>query len=1091
MKMYVILLTMLLLGSTVYTSRAQVNARMFRYPDVSAGNIVFSYAGSLWVVAKEGGLAHRLSSPKGEELFARFSPDGSQIAYTASYNGNDDVYVIPVMGGLPERLTFDSGVDRTVDWTPDGKAVLFASSRESGRQRFNQLYTISASGGTATKLPVPYGDFASYSPDGKKIALNYKSRAFRTWKRYRGGWAPDIYIFDLNDFSSKNITGNDGSDEFPMWHGNSVYYLSDRNEDKHYNLWKYDLTTDESVQLTHFTDFDVHFPSVGPEDIVFEAGGKLYLLDLGDNQYHEIKVEVVTDEAALMPVKEPVKDLMQYAGISPDGNRAVVMARGDLFSVPAEHGVVLDLTGTSGAAERYGEWSPDGKTMAYWSDASGEYNLMLMDLATGQSRKVTTFTSGFRYRLFWSPDSKKIAYAGQDMNIAYYDLDAGHVISVDKGLWLYEGNLENFAFSWSPDSRWLAYTRGLDNQNDAAFIYDTKEQVRHQVTSGYFNDSQAVFGADGKYLFLLTGRSFNSEYSDLDNTFIYPKTTRVAAIPLRKDVPSAVAPRNDEVNAEKKEKDGNADQPAGPAKAGKKKAASKEGDQKDSIKPVIIDFENFEDRLSVLPPLAGDYSDLHAISGKVIYSLAVDSGETTIHPVKYYDLKEREEKVLVADADDYHISADGKKILVQKDKELYIVKTEPDQKLEKPLPLADMTMTVDPAAEWKQLFNDVWRFERDFFYDKQMHGVDWNAMREKYGKLLEDAVTRWDVNFVLGELIGELSSSHTYRGGGDLEEADRTNTGYLGINWEADGDYYRIRKIISGAPWDSEVRSPLAAPDLNVREGDYILAVNGVPVTTIAEPYQEFQGLAGKTVELLVNSKPDRQTARKIIVKTLDTESRLRNLAWIEAMRKEVDEASGGQVGYIYVRSTGTDGQDDLVRQFSAQWNKKGLIIDERFNSGGQIPDRFIELLNRKNLAYWAVRDGKDWPWPPKASFGPKAMLINGWSGSGGDAFPDFFRKAGLGPLIGTRTWGGLIGITGAPELVDGGYVTVPTFRMYNPDGSWFRESHGVDPDIRVEEDLTEEAKGHDPQLGKAIEWVMDKLKDAKGEPRHAPYEVR
>ncbi|WP_199898457.1 S41 family peptidase [Prolixibacter bellariivorans] len=553
MRLFTFISTVLLLCGTVFQSSAQVNARMFRFPDVSSKNIVFSYAGDLWVVAKEGGVAHRLSSPKGEELFAKFSPDGSEIAYSASYNDNNDVYVIPTMGGMPKRLTFDSGTDRTVGWTPDGKSVLFASSRESGRQRFNQLYTIAATGGEATKLPMPYGDFASYSPDGSKIALNYKSRVFRTWKRYRGGWAPDIYIFDLKDFSSKNITRDDASDEFPMWHGNKVYYLSDRGEAERYNIWVYDIATDKSTQLTHFTDYDVHFPSIGPDDIVFEADGKLYLMGLDNDQYHQVKVEVVTDELAVMPKQENVKELMQSADISPDGKRALVMARGDLFSVPAEHGVVSDLTQSSGSAERYGAWSPDGKTIAYWSDASGEYNLMLKNVETGQAKKVTDFTSGYRYHLYWSPDSKKIAFIDQAMNISYFDIPANKVVSVDKGLWMYQGALENFSCSWSPDSRWLTYDRGLDNRNDAIFIYDTQNKEKRQVTSGYYDDHNPVFGPDGKYLFLFTGRSFKPQYSDLDNSFIYPKTTELAAIPLRKDVPSAVAPRNDVVDPSKKE----------------------------------------------------------------------------------------------------------------------------------------------------------------------------------------------------------------------------------------------------------------------------------------------------------------------------------------------------------------------------------------------------------------------------------------------------------------------------------------------------------------------------------------------------------
>ena len=506
-----------------------------------------------------------------------------------------------------------------------------------------------------------------------------------------------------------------------------------------------------------------------------------------------------------------------------------------------------------------------------------------------------------------------------------------------------------------------------------------------------------------------------------------------------------------------------------------------------------IDIDGFESRSVILPVDAGNYGNLSAVSGKVVYHQRPNSGSSgKTSPVKYFDLKEREEKTILDDANFYEITADGKSMLAGKGNSLYVVGIKEGQKLKDALPTKGLEMTVDPRKEWKQIYTDAWRMERDFFYDPNMHGLDWGKVREQYAPLVDYAVTRGDLNFIIGEMIAELSSSHSYRGGGDSEQAERKSTGLLGVDWKAENGRYQIGKIIRGADWDAEARSPLAQPGIDVKEGEFILAVNGVELTTATEPTAPFIGLAGKTVELTVNSKPSFDNSRKVFVKTLRSESRLRHLAWIENNRKMVDKLSDGKIGYVYVRSTGTDGQSELIRQFLPQTDKKALLIDERFNSGGQIPDRFIEMLNRKPLAFWAVRDGRTWQWPPDAHFGPKAMLINGWSGSGGDAFPDYFRKAGLGKLIGMRTWGGLIGISGAPQLIDGGVVTVPTFRMYDPDGKWFKEGHGVDPDIEVVDDPTVMSKGGDPQIEKAVQVLLQSLKTApEYPPSHPNYEKR
>lgn len=917
------------------------------------------------------------------------------------------------------------------------------------------------------------GEFGSLSPDGSKIAFTDRSRVFRNWKRYTGGWAPDIWLFDLKTLSSENITNNIASDELPMWVGDKIYFLSDQGSAQRYNIWVYDTRTKASKQVTHFTDFDVHFPSDGPSDIVFEAGGKIQLLDLATEQVREIAIDIVSDQMTLKTHKESVEKYLQNATIAPDGNRVLVEARGDVFSLPAEEGFTQDLTRTPGFAERNPAWSPDGKYIAYWSDKSGEYELTLRDLTSGNiEEQVTHLGPGFRYDLYWSADSKKIAFVDQTMHINVFDLTTKTNNAIDQDPSLFEGGLRGWRCSWSSDGRWMAYSKTMDNGNGAVMIYDTKDKKLTQATSGFYSDLNPTFDREGKYLYLITNRSFNPVYSDFDNTWIYPNATELAVVTLRPEVKSPLAAANDTVAVTKDKKD-------------EKETDKADKEAKDET--VTIEFEGFERRIIILPPEAGNMGNLAAADGKIIYMRYPNSGsDGEDSELMFFDLKEKESKTIMKNVNGYELSADGKKLLVRQGRNLGVVGVGSDQKMDKQLALNKMEMTIDPKAEWQQIFNDTWRFERDFFYDKNMHGVDWAAMRKQYGDMIQYAVTRNDVNFLLGELIAELNASHTYNGGGDQETPEHKAVGYLGVDWAKDHGQFKIKTIIRGADWDSEVRSPLDEPGVNVKEGEYILAVNGMALADYTDPWAAFEGLSNETVELTVSSTPDWENVRSVVVKTMSDETRLRNLAWIESNRKRVDEESGGKLGYIYVPSTGIDGQNELVRQFYGQWNKQGLVVDERFNNGGQIPDRFIELLNRKPLAYWNVRDGKDWQWPPVGNFGSMVMLINGWSGSGGDAFPDYFRKAGLGPLIGGRTWGGLIGISGAPTLIDGGGVTVPTFRMYNPDGTWFKEGHGVDPDIQVLEDPTQLAKGVDTQLERAIAEALKLVKD-KGPIHPAP----
>ena len=1066
-----------------------------QYPDVSETQITFIYGDDVWIAPKSGGTANRLSSPEGFESYPRFSPDGSMIAYTANYHGNSDIYIINTNGGVPKRLTYHGMFDRVLGWTPDGKSVLFASSRESGRQRYSQFYTIAIDGGSPVKLPVPYGEFASFSPDGKKIAYTDRSRVHRNWKRYRGGTAPDISVFDLTTYATENITNNIANDELPMYNADGIYFMSDNGPNKRNNLWKHDLATKTNTQLTNFKDFDITFPESSASEIIFEAGGKLYLYNMAAATSNEVKINIISDQKGLIAKQKNVSSYIQNATISPDGNRVVVQARGELFSLPATEGFVANLTATSGSAERKPAWSPDGNSLAYWSDASGEYQLMINDM-TGKvpPKKLTNFTSGFNYTIYWSPDSKKIVYVDQSMTINYLNVTTGKITKADKGRYMMEGGLRSFTASWSPDSRWVAYSRASDNQaTTAIYVYDTQNNKVSQLTSGYYTDYSPAFSADGKHLFFGTNRTFKPMYSDLDNTFVYPNATTIAVGTLNKSVKSLLAVKNDAAEAPKNGNDN--DKNDDKSKKKKDKDKDKDKDAKKEVPKTTIDIAGFENRVEMLDVVHGNLGRLTAIEGKLLFARFPNTGspKKAKPSLDFYDFKERDVKTIIPNVSNYKVSANGKKLLVQDKQKLAVIDIKAGQKIDKAVPTQDMVMNVVPKEEWKQIFNDVWRFERDYFYDPGMHGVDWNTLRTRYGNLIDQSNSRNDVNLIIGDLIAELNASHTYNGGGDITRAKTKNVGYLGADVSLENGQYRIKKIITGAPWDVEVRSPLVKPGVTVNTGDYVLAVNGLPIDTSKPISASFQGLADAAVQLTVNSTPSLVNAKKVIVKPMKSETRLRHLAWIEKNRQQVSKATDGKIGYVYVRSTGLDGQNELVRQFYAQMDKEGLIIDERFNSGGQIPDRFVELLDRDPLAYFAVRDGKDWSWPPAGNFGPKVMLINGFSGSGGDAFPAYFKERGIGPLIGTRTWGGLIGISGAPTLIDNGGVTVPTFRMYDAKGEWFKEGHGVDADIEVVEDFQKLANGTDVQLEAGIKEVVKLLNNGKSfkKPARPVYEKR
>ncbi len=1046
------------------------DALMLRFPDVSKDKIVFVFAGDIWTVSKDGGVARQLSSPNGLELFPKLSPDGKTVAFSGNYDGNVDVYTMPSEGGAAKRLTYHPAVDLAVEWFPDGNNILYRSRMNSPSNRFNQFYKISTNGGLAEPLPLKIAELASFSADGKKMAFQFISNEFRTWKRYRGGTASDIWIYDLEKNTSEQLTDFDGTDAMPMWYGNTVYFVSDRDENKKLNIWACDMTTKKFRQVTKFTEYDVKWPSLGPDDIVFENGGQLYLLNLPAESVKPVMIRVPADLPKARMQLKSTADYIQNFSLSPSGKRALFEARGEVFTVPEKYGSVKNLTTSSGVAERYPAWSPDGKTIAYFSDRTGEYELYLRSADDkNEQQQITTGGSAFRYDPVWAPNNKRLAFSDKSGSIFMIDLADKKPKLVDKD----ELNI-NTQYSWSPDSRWLAYAKSMPNSQNAVFIFDAEQNKTYQVTSGYYSDFNPVFDPDGKYLFFYSNRKFEPVYGDLDNTWIYPNTTNLFAATLRKDLPSPLAPRSDDekVKEEKAKSESKSDKD------------EKKDEKKETVEATKIDFDGFERRVVQIPVDLGNVGNLAAVKGKIVFLKIPAAGSVKPNvpsgTLGYYDLEEREEKTVMSGIDAFDISGDGKKIIYKSKSTYGIVDLAAGKNVgDGKIATGDMQAWINPQEEWAQMFNEAWRVERDYFYDPNMHGVDWPAIKKRYAKMLPYIMYRDDLNYIIGEMIAELNVSHSYISGGDLETANQISVGLLGCDFELDkaNKLYRIKKIYEGAAWDIEPRSPLRQPGLNVKEGDYLFAVNGKTLDITRDPWAGFQGLAGSVVTLSVSSTPNAGDAKTIVVQPVASEFRLRNLSWIESKRKKVEEATNGQVGYVYVPNTGQEGQTELVRQFTPQIDKKGMIIDERFNSGGQIPDRFIELLNRPIYNYWARRDQRDWQTPFVSETGPKVMLVNQWAGSGGDAFPYYFRKAGLGTIIGKRTWGGLVGISGNPQLIDNGSITAPTFGFWNTKGEWDVENRGVDPDIDIENTPDALANGIDTQLDKAIDVILDELK--------------
>jgi tricorn protease len=1076
---------------------AEPHGGMVRYPDVSKTHIAFLYANDLWLVPKEGGTAVPLASPPGMETYPRFSPDGATIAFLGNYDGDVDIYTIPVSGGTPLRVTHHPANELLSDWTNDGR-LIFSAYAVKDYPRAMEMFFVSAQGGLPDKLPVPYGALGRISPDGEWLVYTPHTRDHRTWKRYRGGMASDIWLFNLKDHTSKKITDWEGTDTQPMWHGDKIYYLSDGGRSHRLNVWVYDVPSGERREVTTYDEFDVKWPSIGPGsdgegEIVFQYGPEIRLLNLGTEDASTVRITIPGDRPTIRVQAADASELIFARNVSSTGKRAVVEARGDIWTLPAKKGSPLNLSRTSAVAERNPSWSPDGKWIAYFSDDGGEYQLYVTQSdGRGDTRKLTNGKYGYLYQPLWSPDSKWISFWDKAGVFYITNVESGKTRKVDEfKSW---GRVQ--PVSWSSDSNWIAYTLAAGMiQRDAIWLYNVKDNKKYQVTAGMFEDSWPTFDREGKYLYFASNREFSSPmYEDIGTTWIYAKTDRLYAVPLTEDIASPVPPKSDDESWDDEDKKGKDEK--------EKDKGDKEEDKEkeDKPEPIEIDIEGFESRAVQLPVDRGLFYSLTVNDGgKLIYvrgTIRGEDGEPSIHILDVEAEKEDDrEKTVVSGVRGYAMTADGKKLLVvNRQGQMAIVDAKADQKMKDMVPTSGMTKHVDPREEWRQILREAWRVQRDYFYDPNMHGVNWDKVYQQYAGMLDDCATREDLSYVIREMISELNVGHSYYWGGDVEDEPRVSVGMPGCDFALENGAYRITRILEGGEWDVDGRGPLSQPGVDVKEGDYLLAVNGVPVDTGKDPWAAFQGLANRTVTLTVSDNPEMDdNARHVLVELGNNEYMLRYRAWVEKSRAYVAEKTGGRVGYIYVPNTSIWGQNELVRQFFGQNHLDALIIDERWNGGGQIPTRFIELLNRPIANYWALRDRDDtFPWPPDAHQGPKCMLINGLAGSGGDYFPFWFKAAGLGKLIGTRTWGGLVGISGNPALIDGGYTSAPTFAFYEKDGTWGIEGHGVDPDIEVVDDPAAMYGGVDVQLDAAIQHMLDELKaNPYKKPKRPPYPDR
>lgn len=1090
----------------VIVAQVKPNAGMMRFPDVSADQIVFVYGEDLWTVPRTGGMASPLAAPAGEEALPRFSADGKTIAFVGNYDGNQDIYTIDVAGGPARRVTYHPSGELLCDWTADNR-LLYSSDAFNGLARQANLYVQGPTDPLPTSLPIPYGTNGAISADGQWLAYTPHSHDYRTWKRYRGGMASDIWLFNLQTKESRQITDFEGTDSLPMWHGDAVYYVSDAGPEHRLNLWVFHTKTGERRQITNFESDDCRWPSIGPGpdskgEVIVQNGAALYLINLADGKSQAVEISIPGDRPKIRPRNVDAGKYVSAVDVSPSAKRLALEARGDLWTLPAKNGSPRNLTQTSGVAERDPAWSPDGRWLAYFSDATGEYELYLVQSdGSGETRQLTKGGSCYRFNPTWSPDSSRIYFCDKAGAMFLHTLESNETKEFDR-----DPAADQIQIAWSHNSQWLVYARAEDSRrlHKSIWVYGVQDGTKQRLTSGFFNDSNPVFDRNGEFVYFWSNRAFNApKYEDIGLSFVYANTAVLMAMPLRADVKNPFAAKSDEEDWKKKDtKDAKDESPATEEKKpgdsaadhqenadqpdeGDKKQGDSKGDEEPKTEPFTIAFDGIEARSYGIPVPQGSFGSL-AVNhkGQLIYTRVHDGapsddddnggGNASIMLFDFADEK-HEEKTVVEGKGQFIPTPDGKKLAVIEGDQAWIIDAAADQKLENPISFSNLNVTIDPRAEWRQVVRDAWRIERDYFYDPNMHGVDWVAVRDHYLAMLDDCYSRRDVSFLIREMISELNVGHAYYREGDVEQPPQASTGLLGCRWEIADGAFRIAEIYQGATWDVDARNPLAAAGVKV--GEFILAVNGINLDATQSPYAAFQRLAGQTVTLTVSGDAQRDDADRLVaIKLLSNDSDLRFRQWIETKRKYVEEKTSGRVGYIYVVNTGVPGQNDLIRQFYGQLEKEALIIDDRWNGGGQIPTRFIELLNRPPTNLWARRDGRDWVWPIDGHQGPKCMLINGMAGSGGDMFPALFKQRGLGKLIGMRTWGGLVGISGNPAMIDGSSVTAPTFAFYEMDGTWGIEGHGVDADLPVIDDPAKMQNGGDPQLDVAIDLMLTEL---------------
>ncbi len=1063
---------------------AQDNSHaLLHKPTLNSTHIVFVYAGDLWSVPRTGGDAIRLTTGAGIETNPIFSPDGSKIAFTGEYDGNVDAFVIPASGGIPKRLTWHPAADEVLGWTPDGTRVLFTSTRNS-YSRFSELYTAGLDGGFEEKVQLPMGFEGAYSPDGKQLAYVPLPRAFDAWKRYRGGRTTPIWIATLDTGHIEKIPRENSNDFNPMWIGGKVYFLSDRNGP--ITLFSYDPQTRQVKQLIENSGLDLKSASAGPGAIVYEQFGSLHLYDLKSGKTKAIQVRVTGDLPELREHFVNVAKKLHNADISPTGARAVFEARGEIISVPAEKGDPRNLTNTTGVMERGPSWSPDGKSIAYLSDESGEYQLHIR--AQNGMGDVQKFSLGdqpsFYSDLRWSPDSKKIAYLDSHLTIWYIDLARKQPVKVGTDYYI-RGDLTP---AWSPDSKWIAYSRQLPSHMSAVYVFSVEDGKSTQVTDGMSDAKYPVFDKNGKYLYFAASTDSGPSLGQDLHSGVSQVTRSLYLVVLSKDEMSPLAPESDDEKAP----DGNKDE-------------AKKDDSKAKEVVVKIDFEHIGQRILALPLPPRRYAELQ--TGKPGFLFAVEAPPNAPGPpagmiVHRFDLKTRKSDVAIAGVRNFEIAQNGEKALYQQGEHWMITTLKPmaagpgapppsppASPNEGALKVDGIEVKVDPRIEWKQMFHEAWRIERDFFYDPNLHGVDRAAIEKKYAPYVDAIASRSDLNYIFEETMGELTVGHLFVFGGDTPEVKHVSTGLLGADYKVENGRYRFARVYDGENWNPQLKAPLTQPGVNVQAGDYLLAVNGRDLRSSDNVYSLFEETAGKSVVIKVGADPSGAGAREVTVVPIDNEAGLRNLDWIEDNRRKVDQMTNGRVAYVYMPNTSLAGLTNFNRYYYAQVGKEAVIIDERFNGGGALATDIVEALGKKLMSVVTPREGHDLLQPQDAIFGPKAMIINETAGSGGDAMPWYFRRAGAGTLIGKRTWGGLVGIPAPPDLMDGGVVTAPSLAVWNPKGEWEVENHGIAPDIEVEFDPELVHQGHDPQLEKAVEVVMSQLeKNPEPKLHHPPY---